>query len=65
MDQLVAAMGPTDNYLPACDPTDAGVRHVIVRSMIQIPHVYLGLVIGRRLTPKMLWSDLVGAILPL
>ena len=56
------AADPTLTQLPPFAADDANVRQMRTRYLMHVPPRYLPLLLERRLTPRQLWTDLVGAI---
>ena len=56
------AKDPGEELLGPFDDTDANIRQVRTRRLMFVPPRFLPLVINRRLTPREVWKDLVGAI---
>jgi hypothetical protein len=61
IDELLAA-APDAELLGPFVVTDAQVRRSSTRNMMYVPPRYVPIVAARRLTPRQLWTDLVGAI---
>jgi hypothetical protein len=61
MDELVAAE-PDDELIGPFDTDDANIVQSRTRILIGVPPKYLPIVINRRLRPKQVWTELIGAI---